>query len=1033
MQGVSSVEGTLFLLNFVIHYQEGFFMKKKLFIIFITVMASACFALGLSACTGNGGDDPEQGSGDGHTHNISYVAAETATCTQDGHAEYWYCADCGKYFTDAEGNNETTIVQLEIPATGHTPADSVRENEVAATCTAEGSYDEVIYCEACDEEISRTSKTIDKLAHTPADPVRENEVPATCTQEGSYDEVVYCEVCGEEISRTPQVTDKLAHTYSDEWSFDNIYHWHAATCCDTGAINNKEEHILKDGICKICNAFVGTKGLEYTLSADGTYYIVSDIGTATATEIIIPPEHNGLPVTSIGDSAFYGCDSLTSVAIPDSVTFIERYAFGGCRSLTTITIPDCVTSIGENAFSDCISLEDITIPDEVTFIGAYAFSGCNLFTSVAIPESVTFLGPYVFSGCNSIESITLSLNSLDGQFAQIFNLRYNGAATEFFVPESLKKVLITNGTSINSFTFRGCSSIESINIPDSVTTIGELAFDGCTSLESITISDNVTFIGRAAFYDCSSLESITIPDGVTSICESTFSGCTSLKSITFPDSLSSIDAYAFNGCTYLKNITIPDNVITIHSSAFSGCRNIAMATLPAHIIDYIPQNSLKTIVITSGDSIEDSAFYGCSSLESITIPDSVTSIGDFAFYGCSSLESIHVNEGNTTYHSEGNCLIETQSKTLILGCKSSIIPSNGSVTSIGNNAFNGCISLKSITIPSSVVSIGSWAFFNCVSIKEILIADSVEYIGADAFYNCCLLEEVVVPENVEEIGESAFFGCDSLESITLPFIGTSDDIEDETLFSYIFGVSSYWVPETLKNVTITNESFVIDNAFSGCEYIKSITINGNAKIIGNSAFSGCYALKNVTIPDSVESIGLHAFYDCISLVKIGITIDSNLTTIGAEAFKSCYSLTNVTLPTGLTSIGQAAFSGCEKLVEVCNLSALNIVKESTDNGGVAQYALNIYTPMDGESRLNTTSDGYIFYDDGATVYLLEYAGTETELVLPDSFNGLDYVVYKNAFFESIHCCNPITSVTIPDSIIMLLVIVLRLRKYILKI
>ena len=122
-------------------------MKKKLFIIFITVMASACFALGLSACTGNGGDDPEQGSGDGHTHNISYVAAETATCTQDGHAEYWYCADCGKYFTDAEGNNETTIVQLEIPATGHTPADSVRENEVAATCTAEGSYDEVIYCE----------------------------------------------------------------------------------------------------------------------------------------------------------------------------------------------------------------------------------------------------------------------------------------------------------------------------------------------------------------------------------------------------------------------------------------------------------------------------------------------------------------------------------------------------------------------------------------------------------------------------------------------------------------------------------------------------------------------------------------------------------------------------------------------------------------------------------------------------------------------------------------------------------------------
>ena len=174
-------------------------MKRKLLVILLALMATVCLAFGLSACTGSESHEAEQGGGTSHKHIINYVAAETATCTQDGHAEYWYCADCGKYFTDAKGDNETTIEQLEIPATGHTPADSVRENEEPATCTAEGSYDEVVYCEICDTEISRTSKTIDKLAHTSADPVRENEEPATCTVEGSYDEVIYCEVCHEEI------------------------------------------------------------------------------------------------------------------------------------------------------------------------------------------------------------------------------------------------------------------------------------------------------------------------------------------------------------------------------------------------------------------------------------------------------------------------------------------------------------------------------------------------------------------------------------------------------------------------------------------------------------------------------------------------------------------------------------------------------------------------------------------------------------------------------------------------------------------
>ncbi len=349
-------------------------------------------------------------------------------------------------------------------------------------------------------------------------------------------------------------------------------------------------------------------------------------------------------VTSIGNYAFVGCDSLTSITIPDSVTSVGDSAFLSCTSLTSITIPDSVTSIGTEALSCCTSLTSVMIGNSVTSVGEMTFYGCNSLTSITIPDSVTSIGNSAFSSCTSLTSVMIG-NSV----TSIGNRAFSGC-------NSLTSITIPDGvTSIGDSAFNNCG-LTSITIPDSVTSIGAEAFRYCTSLTSITVDENnskyksidgnlytkdgktlvqyaigkadtsfvvpdsVTSIGNCAFYGCTSLTTITIPDSVTSIGDYAFYGCTSLTTITIPDSVTSIGDYAFSSCTSLTSITIPDSVTSIGDRAFYNCRSLTSITIPDSVT-----------------SIGDYAFYRCYSLTSITIPDSVTSIGDSAFAYCGSL------------------------------------------------------------------------------------------------------------------------------------------------------------------------------------------------------------------------------------------------------------------------------------------------------------------------------------------------------------------------------------------------------------
>ncbi len=297
-----------------------------------------------------------------------------------------------------------------------------------------------------------------------------------------------------------------------------------------------------------------------------------------------------------------------------------------------------------------------------------------------------------------------------------------------------------------------------------------------------------------------------------------------------------------------------------------------------------------------------SGFSNCTSLEGISIPDSVTSIDSYAFRGCSSLESITVESGNNKYHSAGNCLIETESKTLIAGCKTSVIPDDGSVISIDSYAFYYC-GLTSITIPDSVTSIGDDAFLGCGSLTEINfnasnmndlssndyifynagedgtgitvnIGANVTKIPAYLFYAydedasvSPKITSVVFAENsvCESIGDDAFWGCRSLESVY--YNGSIDDwamIEfgDSTANPLFYAKHLYINGEEVTEVNLTTATKISNYAFYNCSSLTSIIIGDSVTSIGYNAFSGCSSLTSITIPDSVTSIGGSAFSGC---------------------------------------------------------------------------------------------------------------------------------------------------------------------------
>ena len=440
--------------------------------------------------------------------------------------------------------------------------------------------------------------------------------------------------------------------------------------------------------------------------------------------------------TTISYSCFYNCPRLTSVKIPNNVTTIGEAAFAGCTGLTNITIPNSVTTIGENAFSDCRSLTNITLGKGITSIGNHAFEDCTSLpieddiryadsylvevvdttkTSYTIKEGTRFIGNDAFYDCPGLTTIN---SNVSGECIMPNGVVFIGRQA-FMDTKIINVVLPDTVVYIGENAFRLCSNLVSINIPNSVVTIDNNAFYDCKKLKSISIGYGVTTIGEFAFTYCYELTgALIIPNNVTSIGKSAFSGC-DFTSVVIGNGINRIEQSTFSYNKNLINVTIPDSVTSIGSWAFTGCTSLTSITIP---------NNVSTI--------GSDAFHSCTSLTSITIPNSVTSIGLSILRGCTSITSIVVENGNSVYDSRNNCnaIIETETNTLIQGCKDTVIPNT--ITTIDRYSFYSYSTLTGITIPSSVTSIGNDAFNKCTGLTAITIPNSVATIGQNAFDGC---------------------------------------------------------------------------------------------------------------------------------------------------------------------------------------------------------------------------------------------------------------------------------------------------------
>ena len=471
-----------------------------------------------------------------------------------------------------------------------------------------------------------------------------------------------------------------------------------------------------------------------TIGASAFYYCV------TLTSVSIPNS-----VISIGDIAFYWCNRLTSVNIPNSVTYLGEASFNFCSALASVTIGNSVTAIHDNTFYNCTSMASLSIGNSVTSIGSNAFFACGDLTSVTIPSTVTSLGTYAFYACDALTSITMERVTPPSLGYEVFGEVPLGSVT-LNVPcgatSAYRRVNLWN--SFGAITeMCGCSTTYSF---DTVTANGSYVWNGNTYTES---GDYTTTLTNAA-------------------------GCDSIVSLHLViEPPTHYLLYAVNDGA----ITIYGHTDTPNSDAYSRVHSYGIYSWP----DVVIPDSISYDNTTYPVTAINGAFSGCTTLTSITIPNTVTSIGRNSFYNCSGLTTVILSDSLIT--------IGDNAFTSCSNLESINIPN--SVTSIGNYSFSSCTNLENIVLPNTLTTIGNGMFLSCKKLAAIHIPDSVESIKLRAFDSCCSLTSITIPRKVSFIEDRAFSNCANLSSVFIdnpvpPLLGANvfmnNDVSNDTLF-----------------------------------------------------------------------------------------------------------------------------------------------------------------------------------------------------------------------------------------------------------
>jgi uncharacterized repeat protein (TIGR02543 family) len=675
------------------------------------------------------------------------------------------------------------------------------------------------------------------------------------------------------------------------------------------------------------------------------------------TTIHIPSFINDLPVTTIADFAFEGNSNLALISLPDEggeLTTIGRGAFMNMRSLRSVNIPATVTSIGADAFRNSTSLQALHIPKEVTSLGENLLTGAlGLRTLSFSPENNSDLTPtfpihYLFGGQSFLNDV---------------------------VPSSLRTITITEGTlTVPNDGLRSLPFVHHVYLPSTVTTVGTNVVTGAnnlrhlawkftsgtdaavnsflgyafgnthglvtqipTTLTSVTILENtaLTRLASRAFYNITNLTSIELPDNIIDISSEVFAHVTintsRLEAIDLPSQLQTIGASAFVNNSALKELVLPDTLTSIGTNVLGGTTqlhtlSVSYQSLNVKFLRYLyggtsataggtaPLPALKNVEITgTTTTITTDFFRSNSDIQTISLPETTTSLGNTVFFGMTSLKTL----GTTGSVLEANKVI---------------LPS--AINSIGTSIFEGATNIEFVSLPETVTVIPASTFSGTTALRSVVVSSSLTEIQLSAFLNSGITT-ITLPETLTTLGNTVFSGS-QLETLVIPnsvtTIGTSLLLNTTKLtdlsfnmnslpvsttlrvFRYFYGGTSFsagGTPPTnlfaLTTVNITQGTIVNANFFNGLAApIKMVTLSEGFTTIQDLGFANVATLEEVRLPSTLVTIGTSAFQTTPRLTTL--TLPEGLTTIGISAFQAS-GITYVQIPSTVTTIGNNAFAG----------------------------------------------------------------------------------------------------------------------------
>lgn len=435
--------------------------------------------------------------------------------------------------------------------------------------------------------------------------------------------------------------------------------------------------------------------------------------------------------------------------------------------------------------------------------------------------------------------------------------------------QSLTFKMLTNGT----YEVTGIGTVKDSNVvipstykEKNVTRIGHNAFKKNSQIESIFIPSTVTEFGWSVFEECTALKEIEISEEIEMLPMNTFRNCISLTKIIFSNKIKQIDTGAFSGCTQLNDVYYKGSVV-------DWCN-----------IDFVNSDSNPMFYGKNFYTMDNNQW---TKLTTLDVPSSINKIKKYQFIGFECLTSINFSDN---------------------------------LEQIEENAFSNCTCIKEINL-KNLNEIGSYAFSNCSELVDVKFTASIKRLGVGCFSYCTSIKEVVIGPSVEQIGEDLFRGCTGLEKITIPFVGRTKD-SDIDYFGYFFGFNlgdnfaevdnMNNVPKSIKEVIITNDNNIGENAFANCEYIKTIEMSDTVKTIEKGAFSCCRALENIKLSNTLEVIKTDAFFYCQNLKTI--FIPKSVSSIEYLAFSVCFDLTVLCEHTSIPTTWDEYWNGVDFMI-----------------------------------------------------------------------------------------------------------------------